>query len=252
VSGVAAGSLSDGTREFLLCLADDEHLMGQRHTEWIGVAPFLEEDLALASIGQDELGHAAMLYELLSGPGRDIDDIALGRSAGEYRSCWLVEQECPDWSDALVRHWMYDTAESLRWQMFEKSSIDELRGIAARALGEESFHVMHAEAMVAALSLSSDAHSRLADSIAELLPLGVAMFEAPAGELDAIDDGVVSTSMVTLLPEWQQRVDARFGEQDWAAVDTVHQNGRTTRSDSFAPMYDAMREVLLIDPEAKW
>ncbi len=53
--------LSESAIEYLLAFADDEHLMGQRYTEWIGVAPFLEEDLALASIGQDELGHAAML-----------------------------------------------------------------------------------------------------------------------------------------------------------------------------------------------
>ncbi len=52
-------------REYLLAFADDEHFMGQQHTEWIGVAPFLEEDLAFSSIGQDELGHAAMLYELV-------------------------------------------------------------------------------------------------------------------------------------------------------------------------------------------
>ena len=56
---------TEALREFLLAFADDEHLMGQQHTEWIGVAPFLEEDLALASIGQDELCHAVMLYELV-------------------------------------------------------------------------------------------------------------------------------------------------------------------------------------------
>ena len=57
-------ALGPAERAVLLAFADDEHLMGQRHTEWIGVAPFLEEDLAFASIGQDELGHAAMLYAL--------------------------------------------------------------------------------------------------------------------------------------------------------------------------------------------
>jgi len=249
---MSAEGLSAGSREFLLCLGDDEHLMGQRHTEWIGVAPFLEEDLAFASIGQDELGHAAMLYELLSGTEGDIDEIALGRDPGDYRSCWLVESECSDWSDALVRHWLYDTAETLRWQMFENSSVELLRGIAARALSEEAFHVRHCDAMVAALLASEDASARIAASLAELLPLGVAMFEAPAGELDAIDDGMVSTSMSTLLPEWQQRVDAQFGAQDWDTVEPVDQGRRAIRSSAFGAMYDAMREVILIDPSAKW
>ena len=45
--------ISPQVREFLLALADDKHLMGQQHAEWIGVTPFLEEDLAFCSIGQD-------------------------------------------------------------------------------------------------------------------------------------------------------------------------------------------------------
>ena len=63
---MTAPGLTNGVREFLLAFADDEHLMGQQHTEWIGVAPFLEEDLAFCSIGQDELGHAASLYAIVA------------------------------------------------------------------------------------------------------------------------------------------------------------------------------------------
>ena len=70
--------LSDGGREYLLAFADDEHLIGQQHTEWIGTAPFLEEDLAFCSIAQDELGHAAALYELLG----DADELAFRRARG--------------------------------------------------------------------------------------------------------------------------------------------------------------------------
>ena len=73
---------NDGIREFVLAFADDEHLMGQQHAEWIGVAPFLEEDLAFCSIGQDELGHAASLYALVAGEGDggQVDDRAIDAS----------------------------------------------------------------------------------------------------------------------------------------------------------------------------
>ncbi|WP_411698578.1 Phenylacetic acid catabolic protein, partial [Conyzicola sp.] len=126
---------NDAEQAVLLAFADDEHVMGQRHTEWIGVAPFLEEDLAFASIGQDELGHAALLYELLA--EGDADQLAFWRSPSEYRSCWLVEMACTDWADALMRHWLYDEAELVRWVSLATSSAPELRGIAARALAEE-------------------------------------------------------------------------------------------------------------------
>ena len=143
-----------GVREFLLAFADDEHLMGQQHTEWIGVAPFLEEDLAFSSIGQDELGHAALLYELvleLDGieiTDEAVDELAYRRNADDYRSCHLVEASVSDWAEALVRHWVYDTFEAMRWQLVVDSSIPRLRTIAQRALREEAFHRMHADALL--------------------------------------------------------------------------------------------------------
>ena len=88
---MTASGLTTGVREFLLAFADDEHLMGQQHAEWIGVAPFLEEDLAFCSIGQDELGHAASLYAIVAGDGDPtgvvdpaIDELAFHRDPVSY------------------------------------------------------------------------------------------------------------------------------------------------------------------------
>ena len=78
-------TLSDAAREHLLALADDEHFIGARHTNWIGLGPFLEEDLAFCSIAQDELGHAIALYELLLAGAGDLDEFALMRSPGDPR-----------------------------------------------------------------------------------------------------------------------------------------------------------------------
>ncbi len=139
--------ITPGAREVLLAFADDEHLMGQQHTEWIGVAPFLEEDLAFCSIAQDELGHAAMLYELLAEDG-GVDRLAFGRPPDDYRSCHLVEVPLPDWADALARHWLYDLAEELRWEALAGSSIDEVAAVVERAQREETYHRRHADALV--------------------------------------------------------------------------------------------------------
>ena len=62
--------------DLLLCMADDEFVIGFSDSEWTGIAPILEEDVAMSSIAQDELGHARALYELLAGvldDGRDAD-----------------------------------------------------------------------------------------------------------------------------------------------------------------------------------
>ena len=46
-------------------MADDEFVIGFSDSEWTGIAPLLEEDVAMSSLAQDELGHAAALYGLL-------------------------------------------------------------------------------------------------------------------------------------------------------------------------------------------
>ena len=242
----------------LLAFADDEHLMGQRHTEWIGVAPFLEEDMAFASIGQDELGHAAMLYELvisdLTGAtpsAQAVDALAFRRDPADYRSCWLVEAPCTEWATALVRHWMYDTAEALRWRELAGSSDVRVRDIAVRAMSEERYHLRHADALLDALT--GDAHSgaRLADALAEMLPLGVALFDDPLGASSAAVS-IVGRPLAELATEWRTAVDHRFGSQEWAAVATIAQAGRRVRSAPFATVYADMREVIMLDPDATW
>lgn len=245
--------LSSAARQVILAFADDEHLMGQQHTEWIGVAPFLEEDLAFASIGQDELGHAALLLALLVGDDdAAIDQIAFYRPAAEWRSCALTECSLGDWSDTLVRHWLYDTAEALRWALFENSSVTALSNIAVRALSEERFHRQHADALLDVLLLNNDAHTRLHASLHRLLPLGLSMFDGVALEPDAVTQGIVSAPLASLLPQWQLLVNERFGAVEWATVESHHASQRTERHGDFAPMLARMLEVLDLDRNAVW
>ena len=73
----------------LLGLADDELVLGWRDSEWTGVAPTLEEDVAFSSIAQNEIGHARAVYQLLSD---DADALAFDRPVEEYRCAQLVER----------------------------------------------------------------------------------------------------------------------------------------------------------------
>ena len=248
-----------GVREFLLAFADDEHLMGQQHTEWIGVAPFLEEDLAFSSIGQDELGHAALLYELvLELDGIDItdeavDELAYRRNADDYRSCHLVEASVRDWAEALVRHWVYDTFEAMRWQLVVDSSIPRLRTIAQRALREEAFHRMHADALLDRLLPVSEARGRLLVALKGVVPLVPGLCEPPAGEAAAIAEGVAAGSTADFAELLAGAIVERFGhEANTATLAGGEQRHRTVRSADFEPLVLRMREVLDFDPEAKW
>ena len=76
----------------LLEYADDELILGWRDSEWTGIAPSLEEDVAFSSIAQNEIGHARALYELAARDlGTTADELAFDRSPDEYRCAPLVE-----------------------------------------------------------------------------------------------------------------------------------------------------------------
>jgi len=223
--------------EILLALADDEHLMGHRHSEWIGVAPFLEEDLAFASIGQDELGHASAIYELITD---DVEHFVLARDEGDWRSCWLVEEPCRAWEDALVRHLLYDTAERYRWENLAQSGTAKLQAIAGRALREEDYHRRHATVLVERLlDATEESRRRITGALERLLPLTV-------GLLDPLAD---------LAVDWRDEVTALFAAHDvfpaWLDAG-LGDDQRTRRSEHFREIHDALTEVLRLDPAARW
>lgn len=239
-----------GAREHLLAFADDEHLMGQGHTEWIGVAPFLEEDLAFCSIAQDELGHAAALYELVTG---DADALAY-RPPADYRSCHLVELPCDEWADALARHWLYDLAEQHRWSAMSGSADSHVAAIVTRAEREEPYHRRHASTLVERLlATPGPAADRLRAAIDRLLPFADALWEPVAGEADAVAAGVVTVGSAELGAAWRAEVSAALDwPVDWERLAWPRQAGRTVRSEHFAAIHDRITEVFSIDPAAHW
>ena len=132
--------------ELLLEIADDELILGWRDSEWTGVAPSLEEDVAFSSIAQNEIGHARALYELAA---RDLettaDELAFDRDPSEYRSAPLVELRRMDWAHTIARHWLYETADEIRLESLKASEDAEVAGLAAKMDREEAYHRMHAQ-----------------------------------------------------------------------------------------------------------
>ena len=254
-------SLSPAVREYLLAFADDEHMIGARHTNWIGLGPFLEEDLAFCSIAQDELGHAIGLYEiLLDDAGTDraqLDRFALQRSPDEYRSCWLAELDCSDWSDSLVRHWLYDRAEQVRWTALEACADPDVAALALRAQREEGFHLAHAEQFMSRIA-ASEQSSHITESIERLVPIAHGLFDSVAGEPDVLAEGFVSTSSDVLAAQWREAITGdldRWGldvsvDNDGSQSDS--QEHRSVRSPGFAELQADLLKVITLDPVAIW
>ena len=127
----------------LLQLADDELILGWRDSEWTGIAPVLEEDVAFSSIAQNEIGHARALYQLLS---EDADALAFDRAPENYRCSQLVELRfVPDWARTIARRVLYEAADELRLEVLKGSAEAAVAGLAAKIDREEAYHRMHAE-----------------------------------------------------------------------------------------------------------
>jgi ring-1,2-phenylacetyl-CoA epoxidase subunit PaaC len=129
-------------REQLLAIADDELVLGWRNSEWTGIAPMLEEDVAFSSIAQNEIGHARAIYQLLA---EDADALAFDRAPDEYRCSRLVELRLvPDWARTIARHYLYETFDEERIARLKESDDPAVAGLAAKIDREEAYHRMHA------------------------------------------------------------------------------------------------------------
>jgi ring-1,2-phenylacetyl-CoA epoxidase subunit PaaC len=126
----------------LLGLADDELVLGWRDSEWTGIAPLLEEDVAFSSIAQNEIGHARAVYSLLSD---DPDALAFDRKLGDYQCAPLVELKLLEWAHTIARRWLYEVADEIRITALKDDSDPAVAGLAAKIDREEAYHRMHAE-----------------------------------------------------------------------------------------------------------
>ncbi len=130
----------------LLEIADDELILGWRDSEWTGIAPLLEEDVAFSSIAQNEIGHARALYELVARDrGTTADELAFDRAPDEYRNSRLVELRLLDWEKTIARHWLYEQADEERLGRLKQSDDAEIAGLAWKIDREEAYHRMHAK-----------------------------------------------------------------------------------------------------------
>ena len=160
--------------QLLLEIADDELILGWRDSEWTGIAPFLEEDVAFSSIAQNEVGHARALYELAARDlGTTADELAFDRRPEEYRCAQLVELRLPGWEHTIARHVLYEQADAERLERLRASDDAEIAGLAAKIDREEVYHRLHAEMWLERLK----GEPRFTAALDELRPLAEAVLD---------------------------------------------------------------------------
>jgi len=146
--------------KYILSIADNTLIIGQRLGELCGHGPSLETDIACTNISLDMFGQARNYYQYaakVKGGNTTEDKIALLRKENEYLNVLLVEQPNTDFAHVIVRQFLFDTYYFLFLKELQKTKDNTLVAIANKAIKEVSYH----------FRFSSDWIKRLGDGTEE-------------------------------------------------------------------------------------
>jgi ring-1,2-phenylacetyl-CoA epoxidase subunit PaaC len=259
------GAERQALKALLLAMADDEFVIGFWDSEWTGIAPLLEEDVAFSSLAQDEIGHAQALYQLLAElEGDDPDRIAFGRDAQAYRHARLLDHPRTDWAFSIARRFLYDTADAARLDLLAACGWAPLAGLVAKMRREETYHLLHCAAWVERLAGGgAEPRRRLEDSLERLWPDALCVLAPLPGFERLVEAGVVAEPLEAAEQRWLaglapllERLGLPFpfrraGPRLEPLVERPA-DPRGHHSASFEWLWGEFTSVHRSDPEARW
>ena len=241
--------------ELLLSVADDEFVIGFWDSEWTGIAPMLEEDVATSSIAQDEIGHARALYDLLASlTDDDPDRIAFGRDAADYRHAALLNHARGDWAFSVARRWLYESADAVRLTALATTTWEPLAQLVTKMRREETYHRLHVDAWIRRLSAAGgDARARLSEALVQLWPDAQQVFAPLSGEEALVREGILSEPMRALHVSWQETVRPTL-EPVTGPLPAAKPgaDARTRRTEDFAWLHEQFTMVARSEEGATW
>jgi ring-1,2-phenylacetyl-CoA epoxidase subunit PaaC len=238
--------------EFLQRCGDDRLVLGQRLSEWC-------EDIALANMALDLIGHAQATLELagkMEGAGRNADTLAYHRETVDFRNCLLVEQPNGDFAHTIVRQFFFSVFSYLQWGALAKSSHPDLAGIAAKAQKESRYHCTHSSEWILRLGDGTEeSHRRAQDAVNHLWAFTDDLFFADDNEALLQKGGFIG-SLESIRPEWNKMVSEVLTEATLSIPSSevfMHIGGRRgMHSEHLGHMLATMQIVPRSYPDASW
>ncbi len=249
----------DALEDLLFRMADDALIYGHRNSEWTGLAPLLEEDIAFSSIAQDKIGHALALYTLIGDLGHPgPDTLAFTRDERQFRCCHLVELPTQDYALALMRHALFDYAERHRYRLLEQSSYAPLAALAQRVRGEIKYHTFHASTWLRLLGSdgTDESRARMQAALELLMPYALGIFE-PSPFEDELRSCGIFPGEEHLREQWLTEIiplleDAGYRIPSLESIEPCYGGRSGYHTEHLQPLLDEMTAVYRIDPNAEW
>lgn len=256
--------------DYLLHLADNALILGQRNAEWCGHGPILEEDLALANNSLDLIGQARLLYQhvaTLRNDGRTTEDLlAYFRDVPDFRNYTLLELPhstalAPtaagnrDYAVTIARNFLYSALMVLVWESLKASSDEQLAAIAAKSLKETQYHLRHSRDWLLRLGDGTEeSHARAQAALDHLMPYTQEFWTASAMETAAVEQGV-GVDVRTIQAQWNSLLDDTLAQATLtrpAAGGYVSTGKHAVHSEHLGFVLAEMQSLARAHPEAVW
>lgn len=244
--------------DLLFQLADDDLFIGHRDSEWLGLAPGIEEDVAFSSVAQDEVGHGLYYLERLTELGeQEPNALAFTRQPDERRNAVLLERPNGDWAYTIARHFFYDLFDDMRLEALSHSSYPPLAQAVAKIKREEYYHLLHFELWFTRLGVAGgEAQQRMEAAVDAIWPEIGGLFSLGVHEELLVKHGIIPIGSKELRQRWEERVRPVFDKAGltWPGeIPDSFLNGREGQhTEQCEELIQTMSEVYRLDPTAKW
>ena len=254
--------------DYLLHLADNALVLGQRNAEWSGHGPILEEDIALSNNSLDLVGQARLLYQEAAaqiGNGATEDTLAFFRDVPDFKNYTLLElpHHAPlagtsaserDFATTLVRNFLYSALMVLVWDKLQHAPHAQLAAIAAKSLKEVRYHLRHSRDWLLRMGDgTAESHGRAQAAINHLMPYTQEFWTSTAYESEAAK--ATGVDMASLQNDWNQIVDQALAEATLkrpAAGGFVPTGKHSVHSEHLGFMLAEMQSLARAHPNATW
>lgn len=268
-----AAPVMNAPTEYLLHLADNALVLGQRNAEWCGHGPILEEDIALANMSLDLIGQARLLYQhaaaLMSDGATEAvteDALAYFRDAAAFRNYTLLELPhhgaiAPgaaagrDYATTIARNFLYSALMMLLWDALQASRDTQLAAIAAKSLKEAQYHLRHARDWLVRLGDgTAESHARAQAALNHLMPYTQEFWTPGAMEAEATRNAT-GIAAATLQAAWEALVNDAVHEATLTPPPTggyIPHGKNGLHSEHLSYLLGEMQGLARQHPEAVW
>lgn len=201
--------------QYILGIADNSLILGQRLGELCGHGPSLETDIALTNISLDLFGQTRSYFQYvakLQGGNATEDSVAFLRKEKEYKNVLLVEQPNTDFAYVVARQFLFDEFHLLLLQQLQNSKDETLVAIAKKSLKEVLYHTRFSSDWVKRLGDgTAESKVRMQNAIDDLWIYTDELFHQTDADKAMVNDGV-GVDVTKLKDAYYKKVSAILTE----------------------------------------